>query len=153
MRLRALYPMRSNSPYTEGWPREMLSYRNQEGQGMRPVQSLREEVVLLSDAERMREEWPDNPCETHLNVKTGSDWCPICLTDERDRMREALEEGQGHIATALGFYRLNLHDGKETIPAERIEKRFYEGLDRLRRGLYGEDYEERLAALNPEQGK
>lgn len=35
-------------------------------------------------------EWANNPCERHLNVKTGTEWCPICLVEERDQIREAL---------------------------------------------------------------
>ena len=32
----------------------------------------------------------NNPCEEHTNVITNDDWCPVCLADERDKLRAEL---------------------------------------------------------------
>lgn len=31
-----------------------------------------------------------NPCEQHVNVKTGREFCPVCLYDANFRLRVAL---------------------------------------------------------------
>ena len=38
----------------------------------------------------MKLKFKHNPCEEHIDVETGDDWCPYCLMEEREKYRKAL---------------------------------------------------------------